>query len=64
MEHEGDGDKNCNCCTWNNLQWPVKGLKYLKIRGKVEDILTKNPGDLKRLAVAQTPVESHQQTLA
>ena len=49
----------------------VKGLRDLEIRGQVETIQTKNiikigqnteksPGDLKRLAVTQTPIKDHQ----
>ena len=45
----------------------VKGLEDLEISGQVETIQiikigqnTKSPGDLMRLAVSQTPVESHQ----
>ena len=48
-----------------------RGLKQLEIRGRIETIqttallkLVRNPGDPKRLAVTQTPVKTHQQTLA
>ena len=42
------------------------GLENLKIRGQVENIKTtglnteKSPGDMRRLAVTQTPVGNHQ----
>ncbi len=51
----------------------LKGLGDLEVRGQVETIQTfiiengqnteKSPGDLKRLAVTQTPVKDHQLTL-
>ena len=30
MEHEGDVDINCGCCTWNNPQRLVKGLEHFE----------------------------------
>ena len=39
MEHEGDGDVNCNWCFWNNPQ-TGNGLEDLEIRGQVETIPT------------------------
>ena len=30
MEHEGGGDTNCNCCTWNDPQGIVKGTGRLR----------------------------------
>ena len=43
----------------------LKGLDDLEIRGLVETIQTteKSPGDLRRLAVTQTPVRNHRQML-
>ena len=52
----------------------VQGLEDLKIRGRVETIQTKSiieigqnteksPGDLRRLAVTQTPVRKHRLTM-
>ena len=49
----------------------IKGLEYKRTRGdhvnysiiKIGQIAEKSPGDLKRLAVTQTPVKNHQQTL-
>ena len=70
MEHEGDGDTNCNLCTRNNPQILVKGVENLEIRGKVENTIIKigqntekSPGDSSRLTVAQTPVRNYQLTL-
>ena len=57
VEHECDGDTNCNWCTWNGTQklWKVAGK--LEIRRRIETIsiieiglnTEKSPGDLKRL---------------
>ena len=74
MEHEGDGDTNCGWCTWNNPQRVDKGTRRHRNQRTSRDhpdyrIINigqnteKNPGDLKRLAVTQTPVENHQLTL-
>ena len=71
MEHEGNGDTNCNWCTWNNPQRLGKGTVRLRIKGRVETIYNtkigqnteKSPGDLRRFAVSQTSVKSHQLTL-
>ena len=43
----------------------VQGLKDMEIRGRVEigQYTEKSPGDLRRLAVTQTPVEGNQQAL-
>ena len=47
----------------------IKGLKDLEIREQVETITVighnteKSPGDLRRLAVAQTPLEDHDKYL-
>ena len=72
MDHEGYGDTNCNWFAQNNSQRSGKGrlrnqrtnrdhLDYniIKIGLKTE----KSPGDLRRLAVTQTPVKDHQLTL-
>ena len=47
-----------------------KGLESLEIRGRIDTIQNtallhtqKSPGDLRRLAVTQTPVKYHQLTL-
>ena len=63
MEHEGDGNTNCNCCTWNNPQRLGKGTE--KLRGQVEIIKTsallkkteKSPEDLRWLVVTRTSVK-------
>ena len=50
----------------------LKGLEYLEVGGQVKTIQTtvenrqnpgKIPGDLRRLAITQTPVKDHQLTL-
>ena len=66
MEHEGNGDTSCNWCTWNNLQRIVKGAERFGSKGtsrdhsnysitKISWNTEKSPGDLRRLAVTQTP---------
>ena len=40
MEHESDGNTNCNRCTWNNPQMTCKETRRLKIGGQVETIQT------------------------
>ena len=40
MEHEGDGDINCNWFTWNNHKSIGKGTGDLERRGQVETIQT------------------------
>ena len=69
MEHEGDGNTNCNWCTWNNPQRISKGSgrfgnkrKRLSI-SKISQNTGKSPGDLRRLAVTQPPVRNYQLTL-
>ena len=37
MEHESDGDTNCNWCTWNNPQWIGKGNRRLGNKRKIGD---------------------------
>ena len=70
MEHEGDGDTNCNWCTWNYPQRIDKetgGLRnqrtstyyseysIIKIGPNTEKI----SGDLRRHPVNQTPMKNH-----
>ena len=66
MEHESDGDTNCN--------WIYKGtggLGNTRASGdhpkgsiiKIGSNIKNNPGELRRLAVSQTPVETRQLTL-
>ena len=71
MEHEGDGDTDCDWCTWNSLQkigigtgrlgnkrtsWDCPDYSIIKISQK-------SPGELRRLAVTETPVRNHQLAL-
>ena len=67
LEHEGDGNANCNWCARNNLQMTGKGIRILGNKRKSEDHpnrsiikinqnTKKSPGNLKRLAVTQTPM--------
>ena len=67
MKYEGEGDTNYNKCSWNNPQMISKGIgrvgnkrttgdhpEYSII--KIGQNTQKSPGDLRRLAVTQTPV--------
>ena len=70
-EHEGDNYTYCDWCFWYSNQriiigtgehgsWKMSGdhpNDYIIENGQNT---VKNPGDLKRLAVTQTPVEDHQ----
>ena len=71
MEHEGDGDTNYNWCSWNNSQKIGKGTGRFEDKRtsgdhpdysiiKIGQNTEKSPGDLRKLAVSQTLVESHQ----
>ena len=70
MEHDSDGNTSCH-------RWALysKGTGRIGNKGMSEDHLNynnikidqnteKNPRNLRRLAVVQTPVESRQQKLA
>ena len=74
MEHESDGDTNCNWCSWYSQQRIGKGtggLENKRTSGdhpnyniiKIGPNTEKSPADIRRLAVTQTPVEDHQLTL-
>ena len=74
MEHEGDGDTYCNLCGWNDPQSVCKGPGRVRNQRmsqdhpnysivKIDQNTEKSPGDLRRLAVTQTPVKNHQLTL-
>ena len=65
MEHESDGDINCNWCTWYSHQrfsLGTGGLGKKRISGdnpnysiiKIGQNTGKSPRDLRRLAVTQT----------
>ena len=75
MEHEGDADTNFDWCDRYNHQRIDKGMGGLgNERTNVDhpniniikiDQNTKNsPGDLRRLAITQTPVRNYQLTLS
>ena len=66
MEHESDGFTDCNRCSWYSHQRIIKrtgghdrtsedypNYSIVKIGQNTE----KSPGDLRRLAVSQTPVK-------
>ena len=75
MEHESDGDTNCNWRTWyshQRIDCETGGLGNKRTSGdppndniiKIGPNTEKSPGDLRRLPVSQTPVENYQLTLA
>ena len=70
MKHEGDGDRNCGWCTWDNPQRIGKEVARLgnkKTRRdhpdymiiKISQNTANSPGDLRRLVVTQTPVRNY-----
>ena len=74
MEHESNGDTICNWCTRNGPQRLGKGTGCLGNQSRNRDLSNygiieigqnteKSPGNLKRLAVTQTPVTDHQLVL-
>ena len=70
MEHEGDSVTDCSWCTWNDPEMIGKGTGRLRNQRTSRDhpdySITKigqSPGDLRRLAVTQTPVKNHLLTL-
>ena len=72
MEYERDGDTNYNWSAWTDPQKLGKGRLRIKYRNRdhpntsiveIGQNTKKSPGDLRRLAVTQTPVKDHQLTL-
>ena len=74
MEHEGDGDTNCNQSIWDNPQWIGKGtgkLEDMRTSGdypddsiiKIGQNIEKTSRDLRRLAPTQTLVKDHELTV-
>ena len=74
MQHESDGDTNCNWCSWYSHQrigTESVGLGNKKVSGdllnscivEIGQNTEKSPGDLRRLTVTQTPVRNHQLVL-
>ena len=74
MEHEGDSDINCNWWTSNDPQRMAKGTGRLgnkRASGdhldhgiiKINQNSETSPGDMRRLAVTQTPVRNYQLSL-
>ena len=73
MEHESDGDTNCNWCTRYNHQkidTGTGGFRNKKTSGdhshyiiEIGQNTEKSSGDLRRVAVTQTPVRNYQLTL-
>ena len=72
MEHESDGDTSCNWHARYSHQRIHTGGLGIKRSSKdhpnysiveINQNTKKSPGDLRRLAVTQTPVKNHQLTL-
>ena len=70
MEHEGDDDTNCNWCVRYRYQRISKGSRRLGNKrtsgdhqdysiSKISQNTEKSPGDVRRFAVTQTPMEDH-----
>ena len=71
MEHEGDNCTNCDWCFRYSNQTIIKGTgghgnwRTSRNRPNCSNIenrqnTEKSPGDLRRLAITQTPVKNHQ----
>ena len=72
MQHERDVNTSCSWCTLNDPQRITKGTGRLRNQmtsrdhsvyniTKIGQNTEKSPGDLRRLAVAQTPVKKKYQ---
>ena len=74
MQHESDSDTYCNWCTRYSHQRIGTGTGRLGNKrtcgdhpnyciAEIDQNTKTSPGDFRRLAVTQTPVENHQLTL-
>ena len=74
MEHEYDGDTDCNWCTrysHQRIDKPTEGFGNKRVSGhhlnyiivEIAQNTKKSPGDLRRLAVTKTPMKDHQLTM-
>ena len=74
VEHESDDCTNCDWCFWHNnkriIKKPGRLGSWRTGRDLPNDSIAEtgqnpetSPGDLRRLAVTQTPVKTHQLTL-
>ena len=72
MEHESDSDTNCTRYNHQSISTETGGFENKRTSGdhpnysinKIGQNTEKSPGDLRRLAVTQTPVRNHRLTLA
>ena len=72
MEYESDAETNCNCA-WYSHQKIGTGTRKLRNKRtsgdhpnysfEISQNIKKSPGNMRRLAVTQNPVENHQLTL-
>ena len=74
VEHESNGNTNFNWCSWyhhERICTRTGGLGNKRTSGnhpnysitEIGQITEKSPGDLRRLAITQTPVRNHRLTL-
>ena len=74
MEYVSDGDTNFNWCSWYIYQRIVTRTEGLENKGtsgdhpnysivEIKQYTEKNHGNLRRLAITQTPEKYHQLTL-
>ena len=74
MEHESDDYTNCNWCSGyshRRIDAKTRGLGNKRTSGdhpnyciiEINQNTEKSPGDLRKLAVNQTPMKDHQLTL-
>ena len=70
IKHDRNGDTRCNWCAWNDPQKFGKWVEKLGNKrtnkdhpnhsiAKIGQNTEKNPGDLRRRTVTQTPVKDH-----
>ena len=75
MEHESDGDTNCNFYSWYSHQrigTSIEGLGNKRASGdhpnygiiEISQNTEKSPGDLRRLVANQSPDRNHRLMLA
>ena len=63
MEHESEGDINCNWRAWNGLQRLGELESGGEIEIEIDQNTEKSPRELRRLNVTQILGKDHQQTL-
>ena len=75
MEHESDDDNSCNWCSWyghKRINTGTGGLRNKSTSGdhknysiiKINQNIEKSSWDLRRLAITQTLLKTHEVTVA